>query len=392
MEPQRMRREFGFYEFFAGGGMTRAGLGESWKCLYANDKDDLKAKVYAANWGEAHFDHKDISEVNAKDLSEMADLAWASFPCQDLSVAGSGLGIGLADGSEGTRSGALWPFLDLMAEQKKRHRQPPLIVLENVVGLLTLEGGRDFAAICESLSRLGYRFGAVVIDARYFVAQSRPRVFIVAVKRDVGIPRKLQADGPVKEWHTKILQRAFEGLDARLQREWIWWDLGKAPKPSPGALKKVIQEDGVQWNTQAETNRLISLMTPSHLNRLREAKKLGVMQIGSLYLRMRKENGVNHQRAEITFAPTLGCLRTPRGGASRPRIIVVKDGTVRTRLLSAGEAARLMGLPKSYVLPDVYHPAFKIIGDGVVVPVVRFLADRLLEPIAQSCLKLGRVA
>ena len=145
------------------------------------------------------------------------------------------------------------------------------------------------------------------MDARNFVAQSRPRVFIVAVKRDVRIPQELQADEPAKEWHSKTLQRAFKGLDARLQREWIWWDLWEAPKPSPGALKKVIQEDDVQWNTQAETNRLIALMTPAHRNRLKEAKKLGVMQIGSLYLRMRKENGINHQRAEITFAPTLGC-------------------------------------------------------------------------------------
>ena len=70
----------------------------------------------------------------------------------------------------------------------------------------------------------------------------------------------------------------------------------------------------------------------------------------------------------------------------------MKDGEVRTRLLSPKEAARLMGLPKSYLLPDVYHHAFKIIGDGAAVPVVWPLADRLLEPIAQLCLKLRRAA
>lgn len=387
-----MRREFGFYEFFAGGGMAKAGLGDGWECLYANDRDALKAKVYAANWGAAHFDNRDISEVSARDLPETADLAWASFPCQDLSVAGPGLGIGLADGSKGTRSGALWPFLDLMADLKRRQRQPPLIVLENVVGLLTLEGGKDFAAICDSLSRLDYRFGAVVIDARNFVAQSRPRVFIVAVKRDVNVPRALQADEPTKEWHTRTLLKAFNGLDARLQREWIWWDLREAPRLTAASLRKVIQENDVDWNTQSETSRLISLMAPTHRNRLKEAKKVGTLQIGSLYLRMRREDGINRQRAEITFAPTLGCLRTPRGGASRPRIIVVKDGVVRTRLLTPHEAARLMGLPRQYKLPEVYHHAFKIIGDGVVVPVVRFLAERLLEPLVLSSLSVARVA
>jgi DNA (cytosine-5)-methyltransferase 1 len=376
-----MKNRYNFFEFFAGGGMARAGLGDQWQCLFANDMDVIKASTYIKNWGGCHFDSRDIREVKAADLNGRSDLAWASFPCQDLSVAGNGLGIGKSDSEEFTRSGALWPFLDLICELHNESRQPPLLVLENVVGLLTLEQGRDFAAICLRLGEIGYRYGAVIIDAKHFLPQSRPRVFIIAVRRDIEIPSKL-SHGMAKElWHTPTLLRAHKLLPQQARDNWIWWDLGVAPILKHNALESLIQLEGVEWHTPEETKRLINMMAPPHLARLEKAKSEGTFTIGSLYLRMRREKGANRQRAEITFSSVLGCLRTPRGGGSRPRIIVAGRGQVRTRLLSIHEAAALMGLANTYTLPDIYQHAFKVIGDGVAVPPVRFLADRLLEPL-----------
>jgi DNA (cytosine-5)-methyltransferase 1 len=77
-----------FYEFFAGGGMVRAGLGEGWQCLLANDLDPAKAAAYRANWGDAGLRVGDIAALTAADLPGVADLMWGSFPCQDLSLAG----------------------------------------------------------------------------------------------------------------------------------------------------------------------------------------------------------------------------------------------------------------------------------------------------------------
>jgi len=82
-----------YYEFFAGGGMARAGLGAGWRCLFANDFDRSKARAYADNWGAADFRLEDIHRLTAADLPGRADLAWASFPCQDLSLAGAGRGL-----------------------------------------------------------------------------------------------------------------------------------------------------------------------------------------------------------------------------------------------------------------------------------------------------------
>ena len=104
--------------------------------------------------------------------------------------------------------------------------------------------------------------------------------------------------------------------------------------------------------------------------------------MGGIYKRTRKDkNGDRAQRAEIRFDDVAGCLRTPAGGSSRQSIMIVEGDTVRTRLLSPREAARLMGLPDSYKLPENYNEAYHLAGDGVVVPVVRFLAAHILEPL-----------
>lgn len=364
--------------------MVRVGLGPNWTCVFANDNSSQKAAAYSARWGKGELDERSVDEIDPSDLPAGAQLAWASFPCQDLSVAGSGRGIGSSD-DRATRSSALWPFIELMADLKLEGRQPSLIVLENVTGLLTSNGGADFRAICRALDRLEYDFGAVIIDTKHFLAQSRPRVFIVASRDDLRLPDGLTCEAAAQPWHSAGVVKAHSELDPGHARRWRWWNLGKVPVLADDALEHALDlGPNAGWHSEAETARLLSMMPATHIGRLAKAKRAGKVVIGSLYLRMRPEKGINVQRAEITFAPTLGCLRTPRGGGSRPRIIVVHGERVRTRLLSAREAAGLMGLPSTHPLPEKYEHAFRLIGDGVAAPVVRFLADRLIEPIACS--------
>jgi len=155
---------FEFFEFFAGGGMARAGLGPAWSCLFANDLDLKKAASYAANWGSEHLKIGDVAKVTPSDLPGSADLAWASFPCQDLSLAGAGAGL------KGDRSGTFWPFWKLMKALDDEGRAPRMIVLENVCGALTSHGGKDFAAIGARPDRFDLFDGA----ARYAAARSGP--------------------------------------------------------------------------------------------------------------------------------------------------------------------------------------------------------------------------
>lgn len=370
-------QKFSFYEFFAGGGMARAGLGDRWQCLFANDFDYKKSRTYALNWGDDVLKTEDVRELKTSDLPARADLVWGSFPCQDLSLAGGGAGL------KGDRSGTFWLFWDLMKKLGKEERGPKVIVLENVLGTLTSHSGKDFTTICRALRDANYKCGALVIDAALFVPHSRPRLFVVAVKKDIQIPAELIAEEPKAPWHSRALQTAFSNLPSATQENWIWWNLSK-PSGRNSQFADLIEDEpeSVQWHTPAETKQLLAMMSDVNLAKVKEAKRARTKTVGTIYKRTRRDkNGFKVQRAEIRFDDVSGCLRTPAGGSSRQLIMVVEGNSVRSRLISSRETARLMGLPDEYILPKNYNEAYHLTGDGVVVPVVRHLAENIIEPI-----------
>ena len=373
-----------FLEFFAGGGMARAGLGASWRCLFANDFDAMKVAAYARNYGDADIKLEDVAKLTLDDLpARPSDLAWASFPCQDLSLAGDYAGLGRERDEAFTRSGSFWPFWRLMRGLAEAGRAPRAIVLENVYGCLTSRAGKDFAAIGSALSSSDYRFGAIVINASRFVPQSRPRVFFIAINRKTLIPNGLDSSGPDREWHPRSLVDAFEGLSPSAKKRWIWWT-APAPRVRITRFADLIEDEptGVAWHPPAETEYLLGLMSPVNRAKVASAKLSAKRMVGSVYRRTRPDaNGVKRQRAEVRFDDLAGCLRTPAGGSSRQSILVIDGERVRSRLLSPREAARLMGLDDSYRLPERYNDAYHVCGDGVCAPVVRYIAETILEPI-----------
>ena len=368
---------FSFYEFFAGGGMARAGLGDGWDCLFANDFDARKGLTYQLNWGVGgELRVGDVRAVRADDLPGQADLVWGSFPCQDLSLAGVGAGL------KGERSGAFYPFWDVLRGLNAAGRAPKLVVIENVVGALTSHGGQDFQAICRTFAEAGYRYGALVIDAALFVPQSRPRLFVIGVREDVQSDA-LTACEPLEPFHTRAVRHAVERLPAAARARHAWWNL-PAPPHRADSFADLIEDhpDSVAWHRPDETQRLLAMMSPVNRDKVDAARRAGRRMVGAIYKRTRlNEKGEKVQRAEVRFDDVAGCLRTPAGGSSRQVIMVVEGEAIRSRLISARETARLMGLPDSYRLPRRYNEAYHLTGDGVVVPVVRHLARHLFEPL-----------
>ena len=369
------RAPFSFYEFFAGGGMARLGLGEGWACGFANDFDPVKAATYRANFADAgeHFRQGDVWALAAGNLPGQADLAWASSPCQDFSLAGARAGLA------GGRSSAFFGFWRLIEGLAAEGRAPRTIVIENVSGLLSSDRGGDFAALGEALVAQGYVFGALEIDAAEFLPQSRPRVFVIATL--AAPPAALVGESP---YHTRAVKAAAARLPQSLADRWIWWR-ATAPAPRNTDLAALLEpDDAVVWHAAERSRAWLDLMAPLHRARLEAVRERGERAVGAVYRRMRLEAGRKVQRAEVRFDGLAGCLRTPRGGSSRQVIVVLEAGRVRTRLLSSREGARLMGLPETYALPRTATAALHVAGDGVAVPVVRWLAQGILEPLARA--------
>lgn len=368
----------GFYEFFAGGGMARLGLGKQWKTVFANDIDPKKGETYRNNFTAAkELFVGDINDLSVADLPSGAALAWASFPCQDLSLAGQGKGL------QASRSGCYWPFWNLMKTKVVLGTPVPILAIENVIGLLTSNKGADFERLLESLSDIGYHFGAMVVDAIHFLPQSRPRLFIVAARPELVSREAVSSSGPIFPWHSQRIIDAVDGISERLRRQWVWWNL-PAPPSTVTTFDSLILEnpESVEWHSSSETEYILSLMSPLHRRKVAEASDQKRLVVGTIYRRTRPDkSGKKTQRAEVRFDGVAGCLRTPAGGSSRQTIIVVKGKKVKTRLLDTREAARLMGIPDSYKLPGKYNEAYHLLGDGLAVPAVSWVERHVLRPL-----------
>lgn len=353
--------QYGFLEFFAGSGLVAQGFKGLIQPVWANDICEKKAAVYTANHGKKHFSLGSIEHIKGIDLPQ-APLAWASFPCQDLSLAG------LVEGIHATRSGLVWEWLRIIDEMPQR---PAALVAENVAGLVSLDGGSHYRTLHEALVERGYRVGAMLINAEHWVPQSRPRVFVIAVDEKSLLPLSLTSSN--YNWlHPDSIRRAASNLPG-----WIWWSMPQPPK------RQFSLADVVDWSAEAQDckaqQRNLSLISPRHASILKSSPKDQRLAAPG-YKRTR--NG--KQVLELRFDNVAGCLRTPEGGSSRQLIVLRQNGDLTCRLLTVRETARLMGAPDTYKIPGSYNDGYKAMGDGVAVPVARWLAKHLLLPLVEA--------
>lgn len=352
--------------------MARLGLAPYFNVTFANDFNPAKAVAYTAAFGDHAVRVGDVWALTPKALPGRATLAWASFPCQDLSLAGPRAGL------DGARSGAFWGFWRLIEGLAAEGRAPAVLALENVIGLASARGGVDLAALMEAVAKAGYFVGALTLDAADFTPQSRPRLFVVASQAAPPAARV----GPAPAGAERIASAAAL-LSPQAQARFVWWRLPPAPRRNT-TLAAILDDppQGACWHGPEKTARLLSLMAPHQAARVERLIAQGGRHVGAYFARIRTENGVRAQRIEARFDGLAGCLRTPAGGSSRQGLLFVENGRVRSRLLSAREAARLMGLPEDYPLPASQSAALHLIGDGVCVPAVRHLTEHLLAPLA----------
>ena len=377
--PLSLIPQMTFLEFFAGIGLMRMGLEQGgWSIQFANDIDEQKRDMYASHFkdSEEHFVLGDIHAIPV-DQIPTATLATASFPCNDLSLAGSRQGL------IGKQSSAFWGFVRVLEEMGAR--RPPLVLLENVPGFLTSHSGRDFQQALLTLNRLGYAVDAFILDAARFVPQSRQRLFVV------GMQRPGQETLRVKERKRVYASQGFESdvrpkalADYILAHAEIDWNIRDLP-PQPRrelSLQDILEDlpyTAPEWWSKERAEYLFNQMSPRHRALAEEMIAGENWSYGTVFRRMRSGKSM----AELRTDGIAGCLRTPRGGSGRQIIFKAGKGEYHVRLMTPRETARLMGAD-DYAISVSLNQALFGFGDAVCVPVIEWIAMHYLDPVVSE--------
>jgi len=357
-------------EFFAGIGLARIGLEKAgFQVTWANYYEPDKRAMYRGQFGESDghtFVLGDIADVKAADLPIDAALAWASSPCTDLSLAGWRAGLG------GAESGVFWHFVKLL--DRLEDNRPPVIVLENVTGLATSHGGDDLTAAITAFNGLGYSVDVVALDARRFLPQSRPRMFVIGALN----PPADTAE-PHCELRPDYLQWVFGDPSLRTHRA----HLPAPPAPRIKGLSALIEDIPVgddRWWDAERTAAFVASLSPMQRARVAELRRGKGVKYRTAYRRTRASVAVWEVRPDDIS----GCLRTARGGSSKQAVVRLGNKRLQVRWMTPLEYARLMGAGTYNLTGARTNQALFGFGDAVAVPVVRWLGVNYLMPLLRG--------
>ena len=321
------QEEVRFVDLFAGVGGFRAAFGQEFDldCLFASEWDRYSQMTYEANWGEVP--HGDITQFGPEDIPEH-DILTAGFPCQPFSIAGVSKrnSLGYEHGFRHPTQGTLFFNVKEIIDWKR----PRVFVLENVKNLLRHDRGRTFEVIMRTLTKeLGYFVDEStwgVLDARTVVPQHRERVFIVGF-------------------------RDREDYDAF-----------KFPTLSgPDVPLRTILEDSVDDRYTLSDKLWAYLRAYSEKHR-------------------RAGNGFGYGLADLDGVTRTLSARYYKDGSE----ILVPQVGKNPRKLTPRECVRLMGYPESFKIVVSDSQIYKQMGNSVVVPVVRHLAEAVKDAFEHS--------
>lgn len=305
-EDEKNNNKLKFIDLFAGIGGIRKGFeDENTVAVYSSEWDRFSQQTYKANYGV--LPDGDITKVDAKDIPKH-DVLLAGFPCQPFSM------IGKREGFEHATQGTL--FFDVL--RIMQYHKPKMFLLENVVGLLTIQGGQTFQIIQESLKNIGYDVFYKVLDAQNFgLPQVRKRVIIVGFRNDLQIRN---FDFPV-------------GKDDSITIGSILED-----HPSGYTISKHLQNNYLFKKDDGK---------PQVVNSNSQIK---VKTLVASYHKIQRLTG--------TF---------------------VEDDETGLRLFSELECKRLMGFPDDFIVPVSRTQMYRQFGNSVAVPMIKAVADKMKQ-------------
>jgi DNA (cytosine-5)-methyltransferase 1 len=373
-----MERPFSLFtvaEYFAGIGLVRMGLQPyGWQVIFANDISEKKYEMYKAFFldAEAHYTIGDIFDVDPANVPP-ATLATCSFPCIDLSLAGNMNGM-----INGDHSSAFWGFIEILKAQGES--APPLVLVENVPGWLYSNKGMDFRITVQALNELEYACDVFILDALRFTPQSRLRVFLVGTRLPVSYTTvELILTRPKSLLSDRLKKSIIANKDLR----WFYNEIPEPPILKSSGLAEIVEpisDSDSRWWPDDEVKRHLAMMKESHRERAEQLAKGQQFSYRTFFRRRREEQ----QRAEVRDDDLSGCLRTAVGGSGKQFLIRAGKSSIKMRVMTPREYARLQGVPDEYPITANGVQALTGFGDAVCVPVISWIAKHILNPLAEN--------
>lgn len=368
-----------------------------WQAQFYSEIEPFPCSVLAHHHPEVpNFgDMKKYKQWGAK--RGAIDILVGGTPCQSFSVAG------LRKGLDDPRGNLMLTYLAIADLY-----EPEIIVWENVPGVLSSNGGRDFGTFLGALAKLGYGWAYRVLDAQYFgVAQRRRRVFVIGcvgnAKRAAAILFErdcLQGyPAPSRETKKRVASLTANGVgtcgadDNQAQAGHLigcWWDGGQISQTLDAVLYK--------GQTMPEKNRFPAVLQPMPTITKGDKHAVAVHvtqdpcvsyeKAFALGRNSGQENAISfheNQRGEITINNTIGALNSGGGkpGQGYPAI----QQMMNVRRLTPRECERLQGFPDDYTL--VPHrgklaadsPRYKALGNSMAIPCMNWIGKRIQTTI-----------
>lgn len=376
-----------YIDLFAGmGGFGLAGAEAGMEMVYANEFDKYAADIHDANW-PVKADRRSIVDVPADEVPDH-DVMLGGFPCQSFTHAGRKLGF------EDER-GKLFPEMLRIAVAKRT----PLIVAENVKGLVSHDKGRTLDTIIRWLHEAGYGVAWQVLSTwrHAGIPQSRERIYLVAA-----LGQEVPQD---------VFPAPVEGLD-HAAAVWPWRDYLDSPedvpehywfRPGSNMYDKFVAhfdkaERTSEWYMEPTEHGFVSVngspdgvVMKQHLaHRFREHGFVPTLmangdsssgKVPMAFERVYKRHRANEMRTHSGVPAMMANMGT--GGGLVPMALEPQGDVYHPRKFTERECARFQGFPDSYVL-DVVSPTrqFKATGNAVTVPLARAVIENAIRLIA----------
>ncbi len=380
-----------FLDFFSGVGGFRHGLElAGMKCIGFCEKDKFARKSYEAMYDtKGEWFHEDITTIDPTRLPK-ADLWCAGSPCQNVSIAGKRSGL------YGERSGLFFTFVELIKSQKEEDK-PEWILLENVKGLLSSGGGRDYLDYLSILDESGYDLEWQVFNSKdYGVPQNRERIYTIGHLRRKGRRKVL----PLSRESSSHLKQLIGGMQSYrvydpsgIATTLVGEGGGLGAKTGLYLIDQSLTEPKLTEEARCLTARYTAGATK------RTAMNSGVLEVQPILTQGIKVRNGTKQGYQLAVVGDSVDLSYPSSLTRRARVgrgiahnlscscqmgaVVWKGRVVKIRRLTPKECFRLQGFSD-----DLFEKAkavnsdaqlYKQAGNGVTVPVVYAIGCAILS-------------